>query len=505
MCSMVSIAAVPPKGQRSSTMNWFEVDREGLRKILERRGKEWAPGELLQNAWDAPGVSRVEIVMAPVADSRGLVELVVKDDSPEGFAKISDAYTLFGESIKKGDPLLRGRFNVGEKLVLALCKSASICTTKGTIEFSDKGRRHLPRRKTLTGTIFTAHIRMTGPELADVIEAVRTFIGPSSVDTYINGQLLAARSPLKVFTCSLLTDVADEAGVIRRKPRETTVSVYEPLGEAGGKLYELGIPVVSTGDRFDISIGQKVPLTLERDNVPAPFLRRVRALVLNEMVDRLEPNEASNTWIDEALEDKACAREAVGSVVKLRFGEKVVSADPSDLEANHRAVARGYAVVHGGTFSKRQWGQIRESNAMAPAGQLFPTPKPFGAGGSPAQRSLKTPAMCAFEQFVIAIAWALLQRKITVEFLQRFNAIAAYGDGVIYFNVGSLGKRWFEPSLRAAQLDLLLHEFGHEYALNHLSQAYLDALSMLGAKLALLAIERPQMFELEAYQSLPPA
>jgi hypothetical protein len=33
-------------------MKWFEVDKTGLSKILERRGKSFILLELLQNAWD---------------------------------------------------------------------------------------------------------------------------------------------------------------------------------------------------------------------------------------------------------------------------------------------------------------------------------------------------------------------------------------------------------------------------------------------------------------------
>jgi len=32
--------------------DWVDVDMDGLRKILERRGKELALYELVQNAWD---------------------------------------------------------------------------------------------------------------------------------------------------------------------------------------------------------------------------------------------------------------------------------------------------------------------------------------------------------------------------------------------------------------------------------------------------------------------
>src|SRR2546429_2681653 len=35
--------------------NWFEVDKQGLARILERKGKEFALFELIQNAWDERG------------------------------------------------------------------------------------------------------------------------------------------------------------------------------------------------------------------------------------------------------------------------------------------------------------------------------------------------------------------------------------------------------------------------------------------------------------------
>jgi len=37
--------------------NWFEVNKQGLAKILERKGKEFALFELIQNTWDEPGAT----------------------------------------------------------------------------------------------------------------------------------------------------------------------------------------------------------------------------------------------------------------------------------------------------------------------------------------------------------------------------------------------------------------------------------------------------------------
>ncbi len=90
---------------------WFSVDKEGLAKLLARKGKEFVVYELLQNAWDTDA-KRVDVSLAPI-DGRPMAALIVEDDDPEGFQDLTHAFTLFAESHKKGDPEKRGRFNVG--------------------------------------------------------------------------------------------------------------------------------------------------------------------------------------------------------------------------------------------------------------------------------------------------------------------------------------------------------------------------------------------------------
>jgi len=125
--------------------DWFTVDKDGLAKVLGRRGKAFAMLELIQNAWDAPGATQVEVTLKPAA--RGRTLLIVEDNSPNGFSDLAHAYTLFKESEKKADPTKRGRFDVGEKLVLAICDCARICTTRGTLMFDQAGRRELPEKR----------------------------------------------------------------------------------------------------------------------------------------------------------------------------------------------------------------------------------------------------------------------------------------------------------------------------------------------------------------------
>jgi len=60
----------------------------------------------------------------------------------------------------------------------------------------------------------------------------------------------------------------------------------------------------------------------------------------------------------------------VQSYLSRRFGDKRVSHDPSDPEANKLAVSQGYTVVHGGMMSSAAWQNAKSANAIQPAGQV---------------------------------------------------------------------------------------------------------------------------------------
>src|SRR6266516_2302672 len=138
---MNSVFIAQPKVGKDKMRSWFEVDKQGLAQVLERKGKEFALFELVQNGWDEPGVTKVSLTLE--SQGRNRARLVVEDDAPEGFKDLSHAFTLFADSAKKTNPEQRGRFNVGEKLVLAICEEATILTTKGGIRFDAEGRHRL--------------------------------------------------------------------------------------------------------------------------------------------------------------------------------------------------------------------------------------------------------------------------------------------------------------------------------------------------------------------------
>jgi hypothetical protein len=262
------------------TTQWFEVDKTGLGKQAEEHGKGRLVGELIQNALDEAGVTTIEVALNLVP-GRPLADLMVADDSPVGFRNLADAYTLFAESYKRTNPEQRGQYNFGEKLVLAACESASISTTKGTVLFDpDQGRIEKPKEKQERGSVFRGRIRMTREEYVEVCDYVRSLLLPDGIAVTFNGERLQPRTPIHVFEASLETPIADENGIMRLRVRKTKISVFNPLPNEVASIYELGLPIVETGDTWSVDIGQKVPVNRDRNNVKPSFLRTIRTLVL---------------------------------------------------------------------------------------------------------------------------------------------------------------------------------------------------------------------------------
>lgn len=483
-------------------MNWFNVDKKGLAKLMAGRSKAFVLYELLQNAWDqrAPNVN---VTITPV-NGRPLTRIVVEDDDPEGFTDLAHAYTLFAESAKKGDAEKRGRFNIGEKLVLALAQEAVIATTKGTVRFDSAGR-HEARTRREAGSCITVNLPLTRAEHTELLDAAHRVIVPKGLTTSINGKALPCREAITEFTVGLPTIVADAEGVMKPTTRRTIVQVYEPEPGEVATLYEMGIPVVETGDRFHVNVGQKVPLTLDRDNVTPAYLRAIRVAVLNATHDRITGEDATKTWVKEACSDHHIEDAAVCRTMTLRFGERAVAYDPSDPEANKRAVADGRQVVHGGNLSALEWDMARRAGALPAAGTVTPSPKPYGSDGEPLNvipLAEWTPGMERFAAFAKLIGYELLGVEVAVRIVRGFgwNYDATYGpNSGLVVNLMRVGHDFFNSPIGEKQLDLLIHEYGHHYCGDHLAADFHRALTRLGAKMTLLALRSPEVFQCDCF------
>ncbi len=479
------------------TKQWFDVDKAGLGKQAEQHGKGRLVGELIQNALDEPGVTQIAVTLTLVP-GRPLADLTVEDDSPEGFRDLAHAWTLFSESYKRGNPEQRGQFNFGEKLVLAVCESASISTTKGTVVFDpDEGRVEKPRQKRDRGSVFQGRIRMTREEYPEVCDYLRSLLLPENVVVTFNGDQLLPRKPVRTFDVSLETPVADEAGVMRQRVRKTSVSIYDALPGETTSLYEMGLPIVETSDKWHVSIGQKVPLNRDRDNVRPAYLQAVRVAVLNAAYDLLTTDEeATAAWCKLAGSDPRCSDEAIKHLIRLRFGDKVAAPDPSDIEAMKAFVAQGGTIVGG--LSKGEWANVRRSGAVLPAGQICPTAKPYSSSPDAKPVDLVpeenwSEAISNIAAYARFLAEELMGVKLIVSVVRTTNNFAAcYGAGRLDFNLFRLGHKWFDQGVTEDVDRLLIHEMGHQYSEDHLSEEYHEALCQLGARLKRLALEKPE-------------
>ena len=491
--------------------DWVGVDLDGLLKLIDERGKSFAIYELVQNAWDTDAKN----VHVRLEKSGRDVWVEVEDDDPEGFRFMDHAFTLFAESIKKDDPTKRGRFNLGEKLVLALCKEAEINTTKGTIYFNEDGTRTEKKTKEFKrekGSVFSAKIPIKREEYDEILEGIERLLPPKGIKTTVqidgSSEVLVRPEPVASFEVVLPTMRADKQGNMKRTNRKTRVDVFEPVNDSEeGWIYEMGIPVVETGDAYLVDIQQKVPLNMDRDNVTPSYLQKVRTEVLNATYDILDEEDARETWVNDALDSDDVSDEAVEAAITARYGKKRAIFDPNDLEANNRLVADGYTLIKGRELSKKAWGNVRSSGAAIPAGKLRPTPSlKFSPDGEPMDvlnPNEWTTGMARVYGLTRQISEQVMGFAVDVDFVRvprskGGNFLATYGNRKINFNISTLGKKWFGEKFTMTKfLDLLIHEMAHEYSDNHLSSDYYDGLSRLGAKIAVLALESPETFEVD--------
>ena len=174
------------------------------------------------------------------------------------------------------------------------------------------------------------------------------------------------------------------------------------------------------------------------------------------------------------------------------------------------AVAQGYTVVPGGSFPAEAWDSIRRADALRPAGQVTPSPKPFSPDGKPLKlmdyKDL-TSEIIVFEAFVAVFARMVAGLDVTSFFTldQGWKFAAAYthpdkitclvgGErGTVTFNVGRLGFGWFERGNWHSWVELLIHEFGHHWG-HHLDASYHEAICRLGRAAVELAVIKPRFF-----------
>lgn len=493
--------------------DWFVAHKDGMRQIaerlVERRGMGILVAELYQNVMDTEATEcLMSIKKVP---NRPLAEITVTDNDPKGFVDLSHAWTVFAPSTKKIDPTKAGRFNLGEKMVLSFCKEAIISTTCGKVTFGPDGRKDSLRSKRALGTEFSCVIECTQERYNQMIDYMKKIIVKPNLNLLVNGEPISPRRPIKVYSEKLATEVAGEDGILRKTMRNVEVQIFEPLTDETPCLYEMGIPVVETGDRWHYNIMQKVPLNVDRDNVTPAYLRHLRVSVFNQMHNQISSEDTTKTWVNEATDDENCKPEAAETFRVKKFGEKSVALDPTNPEANAEAVAHGYTLIPARGISSGQRSNLRNAGTLLSSSQQFPMAGKGAYSDDPNAPPVEvvntldwTESMAKLHEYTEGVAYRLLNKRVNVRFVKCKNFVgkpwnACFGRGLSesYFdyNIHRLGKDWFKDGAVEKVDSLIIHELAHEYETNHLSEEYYRACTNLGARLKAAVLSDIEWFK----------
>ena len=352
----------------------FAVDTAGLKELLGEQPLWRHSVELATNVFDEfngysdrakPTTCEVKVYR----DSKNRSTWVEVIDNGAGFERIEDVFTFFGTTSKRTTATVSGRFNSGEKQLLALATEWSVDTAGKLIKFS--GAKRTNRTSKNTGTAIKARIVCTRDQESEIINGFRSLIAPKGLNYTVNGDEVT-RPFYDYLTHVQLPTVILTDGSMTRTARRTAVEVYR---SDKPKLYELGIPVceIGKGFKYSLNILQKVPVSMNRDNVPASFMdtaigRVLESLTLDGQVLLSEEDEGSE--FTKGAFAKIKDADALSILTKQLFGDLVVRWSSSP-EANLLAERQGFKILPRNTFSKEVNKRLDDTNTAPSSLEVF--------------------------------------------------------------------------------------------------------------------------------------
>jgi hypothetical protein len=391
----------------------FAVDMAGLAEIEGGRDPHRLAFEPVTNVFDEyrgygdPGRRRptyCEVEVQQVRDTRSRMYLKVRDDGA-GFDRAEDIWTLFAHTPKRVETGVSGRFNTGEKQLLAVAKSASIETVVDgrlvTVRFDpqEPNGRSVTRHRGASprpGTWVIALMPWSVAEAQRVRIALAQMVPPEGLRYTVDGTVVTPPPKTTAVSVTMPTVTLID-GVLRPTERKTIVEVYpETMGVPW--LFELGVPVCSIEDSefpHSLNVMQKVPLGMGRDSVTPAYLSRligsvVEAAALDGTI-LLDEAAADAPHLKKSL-DWVRRPEALGPVVEAVFPDAVRTS--SDAGSNAMAAASGKLLISGRAFTEATRRRIDSVGSLPTSRQVFgeqvdsarqTVGEMFGGGGSSEQ------------------------------------------------------------------------------------------------------------------------
>jgi len=437
----------------------FEVNVKGFAQLMAGRPKWHFVRELISNSLDEYSVSdiTVELVKAP------RIAYVTVTDNGDGFANLSDAYTLFAYTPKRKDAKVRGRFNMGEKELASIAREMTIHTTSGKVVFNNGKLRKHPRMKREKGTVVDVTIPMSNKEYYETIKMLEMFIFPSNKKVRINSAGVTLQGePFEIINSveeTLPTVLLNsEINALTPTRRKTVVEVYKPFAEQEkGWLFELGIPVQEIDCNYNVNVQQKVPMNANRDTVIDSYLEKIYAIVLNSVANQLNEHSMSDTWVSQGIENDLSSDETLSRIVDVKYKDTVLRS--SDRKANENAINDGKTILDSRHLSQIERGRLR-SHGLVPSTVNY---KPNYGNSDLIPKSKWSDEMKEYARITKITSMLLVNREVLVRYINEptFSTKAQY-DGSITYNIAHYkGKAKLDP-YAYDNLGIILHELAHD-------------------------------------------
>ena len=186
--------------------------------------------------------------------------------------------------------------------------------------------------------------------------------------------------------------------------------------------------------------------------------------------------------------------------MKTSYGEKFVSRDVSDVGSAKEAVSKGFTVIEGGSLTGEIWTRVKAvkdekgESILKSSKDVAPTDIDLNLNKVVPQEDW-TPAMQRYARFVELLAPRLIKREVTMQYIDDDDdgicGCFKWKEGQMTVNLA-----YHDPEDTEANYCLMLHEFAHNTLHNndHLHKVFYETVTELGAKLAILTLAEPKLF-----------
>lgn len=458
------------------SQNRFEVDHIGLKLQMKSVSPFRVVQELIANSFDE---DTVKVINVSVKFERPYTVIIVEDDGV-GFKDVADVFTMYKYSEKRKNTEKRGRFNLGEKQFFSLAEDGYVETGNHRISFKDSNRISETVETPFKGTKVFARIDWSSNIVRDILVNLHRLIVPEDKELFVNDTEVKHKVPVKKFVTQLWTLIEDHDTKIAKRVKKTTNVELFRVEDGEAWLYEMGIPVVKLIQNIDwhVNIMQKIPLSTSRNSVTESYLKDLYGSILNNAVELINEDDAGARWISTAM--ASATEQTAKSILVKQYGtDKIMIPSTTDYRANEQAIESGVELVKLNTLDRDTKNHLKEIGVLKYASDEFKTNFAQADNVEPNEKMIK------FAEVVKLMAKDVIKKNIGVSFLslKGSGTLADYGQNHMRFNVGVLGKSFFNQFSPEA-IGLIIHELAHDKhshddGIAHLSHDYLHEMQRI--------------------------